>query len=86
MQLNEGQATTSKWAKDFLDTNVEEAEARSRADLEPEIEFNTGDPHERSAHIEKYFWGPTGLAMDNDGHLYAVDSNRHRLQVFDIIN
>ncbi len=84
VQLNRGQATISKWAQDFLDTNVEENEARAKANLEPEIEFNTDDPHEESAHIEKLFWGPTSLTLDNDGHLIVVDSNRHRLQVFDI--
>ena len=84
VQMNPGQATISKWAQDFLDTNVEENEARSRANLEIDIEFNTDDPHEASAHIEKYFWGPTALTLDPQGHLYVVDSNRHRLQVFDI--
>ena len=84
VQTNQGQATISKWAQDFLDTNVEESDARSRANLELDLEFNTDDPHERSAHIEKYLWGPTSLTMDREGHLLVVDSNRHRLQVFDI--
>ena len=85
VQLNRGQATISKWAQDFLDTNVEESAARAKANLELEIEFNTDDPHEESAHIEKLFWGPTSLTLDNDGHLFVVDSNRHRLQVFDVV-
>ncbi len=84
VQLNRGQATISKWAQDFLDTNVEESAARAKANLELEIVFNTDDPHEESAHIEKLFWGPTALTLDNDGHLLVVDSNRHRVQVFDI--
>ncbi|MCH8228707.1 MAG: NHL repeat-containing protein [Chloroflexi bacterium] len=84
VQLHLGEATISKWAQDFLDTNVEEAAARARADLELDIEFNTDDPHEQSAHIEKFFWGPTSLMLDNDGHLLVVDSNRHRIQVFDV--
>ena len=74
----------AKWAQDFLNTNVEESAARDGADLELDIEFNTDDPHEQSAHIEKYFWGPTSLTLDNEGHLLVVDSNRHRLQVFDV--
>jgi len=85
VQLNRGQATISKWAQDFLDTNVEEGQARAKANLELDINFDTDDPHEASAHIEKYFWGPTSLAIDKDDHLLVVDSNRHRLQVFDIL-
>ena len=84
VQSHGGEATISKWAKDFLDTNVEESRARSGADLERDIDFNTDDPHERSAHIEKLFWGPTSISLDNENHLLVVDSNRHRLQVFDI--
>ena len=85
VQQERGQATISKWAQDFLDANDEEREARAKANLEPDIEFNTDDPHEESAHIEKYFWGPTFVTLDAAGHLFVVDSNRHRLQVFDII-
>jgi sugar lactone lactonase YvrE len=85
VQQNEGQATISKWAQDFLDTNVEESAARDKSDLDMDLEFNTDDPHERSAHIEKLFWGPTSIALDNDGHVLVVDSNRHRLQVFDVV-
>ncbi len=85
VQLNRGQATLSKWAQEFLDTNVEERDVRAKANLELDIEFNTDDPHEESAHIEKLFWGPTALTLDNDGHLLVVDSNRHRLQVFDVV-
>jgi DNA-binding beta-propeller fold protein YncE len=84
VQSSRGQATTSKWAKAFLDTNDEEAAARGRANLEADIDFLDDDPHEESAHIEKYFWGPTSITLDSDGHLLIVDSNRHRLQVFDI--
>ena len=84
VQLHEGQGTISKWVQEFLDTNIEESAARDIADLDLDLEFNTEDPHERSAHIEKYFWGPMSLVMDNDDHLLVVDSNRHRIQVFDI--
>lgn len=83
IQSLRGQATISKWAQSFLDTNVEERDARERANLEPDIQFPDDDPHEESAHIEKFFWGPTSVTMDEDSHLYIVDSNRHRLQVYD---
>jgi hypothetical protein len=32
---------------------------------------------------EKYFWGPTGVTLDTEGHLFVVDSCRHRVQVYD---
>ena len=77
-----GEATNSKWAEDFLRVNVEEAEARARADMEPEIEFFNDDPHEESSHIEKYFWGPASVIFDAEGRLYVTETNRHRLQVY----
>ena len=77
-----GEATNSKWAEDFLRVNVEEAEARARADLEPEIEFFNDDPHEESSHIEKYFWGPASVILDAEGRLYVTETHRHRLQVY----
>ena len=76
-----GQATLSRWAQEFLDTNVEEAEARGRSNLEPDLDFG-GDSHEESAHIEKYFWAPSSVKLDGDGRLYVTESNRHRIQVF----
>ncbi|MCX8278437.1 MAG: hypothetical protein OTJ43_09255, partial [Dehalococcoidia bacterium] len=85
VEQNEGQATISKWAQDFLDANVEESAARDASDLDMDLVFNSDDPHERSAHIEKLFWAPTSIALDSDGHVLVVDSNRHRLQVFDVV-
>ena len=40
-----GDATLSKWAENFLNVNVEEGAARSRADLEPEIDYFVPDSH-----------------------------------------
>ena len=77
-----GQATDSKWAKDFLDINVEEAAARSRSNLEPDVKLVTDDPHEESWHVEKYFWAPTSVRLDDSGRLYVTESNRHRIQIY----
>ena len=77
-----GSATVSKWAEDFLSTNVEEAEARAISNLEPELEQFGGDPHEESAHTEKFFWGPTSVKLDDKGRLYVTESNRHRVQIY----
>ena len=83
VQLLRGQATISKWAKAFLDTNVEEAAARAKANLDLSPDLFERDAHEESAHIEKYFWGPSAVKLI-DGHLYVVDTVRHRIQVFDL--
>ena len=84
VQSLRGQATVSKWAQDWLDTNVEEAAARGRSNLDLPPDLFDGDPHEESSHIEKYFWGPSSVTLDGD-HLYVVDSSRHRVQVFDVL-
>ncbi len=78
-----GEATLSKWAENFLRINVEEADARSRANLEPKIDlFDPDDPHEESSHVEKLFWSPMSVKLDDEGRLYVTESNRHRIQIF----
>ena len=78
-----GEATLSKWAENFLRINNEEADARSRADLEPEIDlFDPDDPHEESSQIEKLFWAPISVKLDSSGQLLVTESNRHRIQIF----
>ncbi len=77
-----GEATDSKWAEAFLSINLEEAAARSRANMEPEIDYFIDDPHEESSHIEKYFWAPTSVKLDGEGRLYVTESNRHRVQIY----
>ena len=78
-----GEATLSKWAENFLRINNEEADARSRANLEPEIElFDPDDPHEESSQIEKLFWSPMSVKLDSFGRLLVTESNRHRIQIF----
>ncbi len=83
VQKLRGQATLSEWAEDFLRTNTEEAKARSRADLERDIEFFNDDPHEESSHIEKLFWAPISVKLDDAGRLFVTEGNRHRIQVYE---
>ena len=83
VQKIRGQATNSEWAEDFLGVNVEEAGARKRANLEPDIEYFNDDPHEESSHIEKLFWGPVSLMLDAEDRLFITETNRHRIQVFE---
>lgn len=78
-----GEATLSAWAVNFLNINKEEGDARSRANLEPEIAFSDpDDPHEVSSHIEQYFWSPMSVKLDDAGQLYVTESNRHRIQIY----
>ena len=80
-----GEATLSKWAHNFYESNVEEFRARATADLEPKLEYLDDDPHEESAHIEKYFWSPMSVTLDGAGRLYVIESNRHRIQIYTIV-
>lgn len=77
-----GEATISRWAQEFLDANYEEAEPRSRSNMEPDLGRFGGNPHEESAHTEKFFWGPTSVKIDSAGSLYVTESNRHRVQIY----
>ena len=77
-----GEATLSAWAKDFLNTNVEEAEARAKSNLEPQFDFFEGDPFEESSHVEKYFWAPVSVKLISDGRLFVTECNRHRIQIY----
>ena len=86
LQLLRGEATLSKWAQSFMESNVDERDTRKNANLEPVagIDFSdTGDPHRESAYVEKLFWGPVSVKLDSDGRLYVTDGNRHRVQVFE---
>jgi DNA-binding beta-propeller fold protein YncE len=78
-----GDAGLSKWAESYFIANQDELEERQKADLEPPPGLLTGKiPHAESAHIEKFFWGPTAVKVDAEGRIYVVDSCRHRIQVY----
>ena len=78
-----GEAGLSKWAQDFMNTNQEEHLARESANLEVPLDFlEDRTPHAESAHIEKYFWSPVSVKLDQSGMLHVTDSNRHRIQVY----
>ena len=83
-----GESRDSRWAQDYFAANPDEANARRAARLEPEIEnrpeYDThrGYEWERSANVEKLFWGPTSVKVGPDGLVYVVDSLRHRIQIY----
>lgn len=83
LQKLRGEAGLSKWAANYLDTNREEGEARAKSDLAPSIDLlDSDDPHTQSAHIEKYFWAPVSVKLDDFGRLYVTEGNRHRIQIY----
>ncbi len=87
LQKLRGESSLSKWAAHFLDTNSEEGDARKLANLEPDTSFlDAHDPHAESAHIEKFFWAPLSVELDGEGRLFVVDSNRHRIQIYNQIS
>lgn len=78
-----GEATLSVWAKNYLDSNVEERDARERSDLEPDAESLGVDVNDEPYYIEKRFWAPVAVTLDNEERLLVTDRNRHRIQVYE---
>jgi len=80
-----GQATLSKWAEDFFDSNLDEKIERDRSNLMPTEALDlTIDPYRVSSLTESYFWGPRSVTIDSNHKLYVTESNRHRFQVYQI--
>ena len=81
VQKLRGEAGLSKWAEEYFESNVDEAEARSRANLEPDLGID--DPWEESSFVEKYFWGPISVKLDAQEKVFVTESNRHRVQIYE---
>jgi len=62
-----GDATISKWGKEKLDANMEMWDERQRA---------------YGMEREKDFWGPTGVAVDDEDRIFVCESARNRIQVY----
>ena len=80
-----GESGVSRWGDDYFVSNQDELEERLKADLEPELDVQAGEAvryRDESASIEKLFWGPTSVKVDDQGTLYVVESCRHRIQVY----
>ena len=85
LQETRGEATLSKWASEFLETNKEEGLSRKSADLEALDSIpESKDPHTVSAHIEKFFWSPVSVKLQGANYLFVTESNRHRIQVYSL--
>jgi len=75
-----GESTLSPWAREFLEANPDEMSARKSSDLD--LDLNIDDQHMLSSHVEKLFWAPISVKIDQQGKIYVVDRNRHRIQVY----
>ena len=79
-----GEATLSDWAKDFFESNQDEMETREISNLNPDIPDHLNTPYHISSQTESYFWGPVSVRIDSNNRLYVVESNRHRIQIYEI--
>ena len=79
-----GEATLSDWAKDFFESNPDEMETREISNLNPDIPDHLNTPYHISSQTESYFWGPVSVRIDSNNRLYVVESNRHRIQIYEI--
>jgi DNA-binding beta-propeller fold protein YncE len=65
-----GDATLSKWAREFIAASPDVAAKRQQAaDLE----------------AEKRFWGAVSVRVDGVGRLYIAEHSRHRIQIYERI-
>ena len=78
----QGQATVSKWAADFLASNLDEKVPREAANLHPSLPPRFSSRYHVAAHTEPYFWGVASVTLDTEGRLYVTECNRHRFQVY----
>ena len=77
-----GQATLSKWAREFFDSNPDEKVVRDESDLTPDLPSHLSTAYEVSSQTEPYFWGPVSVKLDREGRLYVTETNRHRFQIY----
>ncbi len=78
-----GDSGLSKWAHEYFTSNLDELEEREKADMEPALDLPPEDYlNQRSANVEKLFWGPTTVKLDAQGRIYAVDTARARIQIY----
>ena len=82
LALLRGEATVSKWAAEYFAANPEEKAERDRSNLTPQLPPHLNTPYHISSQTEPYFWGPVAVSLDREGRLYVVETNRHRVQVY----
>ena len=58
-----------------------------KADREAQLDFAQNPPafasaRDESGTIEKFFWAPTSVKLDDEGRIYIADTCRYRIQVY----
>ena len=85
-QLMRGEATLSRWAREWLEANEDERTARDKANLVPDqLPSHLQTPYHISSQTEPFFWGPVSVKLDYLDRLYVTECNRHRVQVYERI-
>ena len=77
-----GQATLSRWAKEFFASNPDETVERDKSTLIPDLPAHLSSAYHISSQTEPYFWGPISVTLDNEARLYVTETNRHRFQIY----
>ena len=82
-QMLSGEATLSKWAKEWFDANVEEKLMRDKSDLRiKHLPQHLRTPYQIGAQTEHLFWGPVSAKIDRQQRLYVTEHSRARVQVY----
>ena len=63
----------------FKSQYVEGRKAQESLERDPP---NFESPREESGSIQRYFWAPTSVKVDDEGRIYIVDTLRARIQVY----
>ena len=76
-----GESGVSQWGMEYFVANPIELEARNNADMEVS-QWVAGSAAEESSGIEKLFWGPTSVKVDDKGRMFVLESCRYRIQIY----
>ena len=78
-----GEGSGTRWSDDLFKGDPTYLVERQKADMEPKPEpWPVDIARNESAAIEKLFWGPTSVQVDDRGRIFVTDSCRHRVQVY----
>ena len=83
-QVLYGESTLSKWAVEWLDSNVDQREARAGStQIATKLPKQLQSNYHKSSQSESLFWGPVSVVFDAKNRLYVTEHSRHRIQIFE---
>ncbi len=83
-QMLRGEATLSKWAKEWLEVNQDEYGARKASKLRvSDLPDHLRTPFHAASQTEPVFWGPVSVKLDAEERLYVTEHSRHRIQIYE---